>query len=233
MVWQALTDLVLPASCAACGRSGERLTYDVCADCVAAVEALRPRPARPTPAPPGLPACFALGEYEGELRELILAYKERGRHRLARPLGALLAEVVAAATARYQPLLLLYVPDTGRAARERYGDHMRRLSQAAVARLRDGGRDALTLPALSARARPDSAELNAIQRADAARTAFTRHWRGLAAARREAKCRSVVLLDDILTTGNTLAAATELLAEEGVEVSACAVVAATKRRVPA
>src|SRR5207253_2698659 len=96
MVWQALTDLVLPASCASCGGTGERLTYDVCAPCVAVVEALRPRLASPTPAPPGLPPCYALGEYDGELRELILSYKERGRHRLARPLGALLAEVVAA-----------------------------------------------------------------------------------------------------------------------------------------
>ena len=233
MVWQALTDLVLPASCAACERSGERLTFDVCAECVAAVQALRPRPARPTPAPPGLPPCFALGEYQGELRELILAYKERGRHRLARPLGALLAEVVASGTPRYQPLLLLHVPDTGRAARERYGDHMRRLAVAAVGRLREAGRDAVTLPALSARPRPDSAELNAAQRADAARTAFARHWRGLVGTRREAQRRCVVLLDDILTTGNTLAAAAELLAQEGVEVGACAVLAATKRRLPA
>jgi hypothetical protein len=40
---------------------------------------------------------------------------------------------------------------------------MRRLAVAAVGRLREAGRDAVTLPALSARPRPDSAELNAAQ----------------------------------------------------------------------
>lgn len=233
MVWQALTDLVLPASCAGCGAEGERLAYEVCAQCVATIEALRPRPARPTPAPAGLPACFALGGYEGELRELILAYKERGRHRLARPLGALLAQVCAVALPPGEPVLVLFVPDTAKAARQRHGDHMRALADAAVARLREAGREARTLPALSARPRADSSELNAAQRADAARAAFARHWLGTGAARRAAAGRSVVLLDDILTTGNTLAAAAELLADEGVEVHACAVLAATKRRVPA
>jgi predicted amidophosphoribosyltransferase len=232
-VWQTLSDLVLPTSCACCGGTGDALTFEVCAPCAAKVEALRPREARPTPAPPGLPPCFALGEYEGELRELILGFKERGRHRLARPLGALLAEVVAAATPAHRPVLLLYVPDTARAARQRHGDHMRTLAVAAVARLREAGRPALTLPALSARPRPDSAELTAVQRASVARQAFTRHWRGLGAARREATRRAVVLLDDILTTGSTLAAAAELLADQGVEVDSCAVLAATRRRLPA
>jgi len=196
------------------------------------IEALRPREVRPTPAPAGLPPCRALGEYEGELRELILAYKERGRHRLGRPLGALLAQVVASATPS-QPLLLLYVPDTAKAARARHGDHMRALADAAVARLREAGRQALTLPALQARARADSAELTATQRADVARDTFRRHWRGLGTARRAADRCYVALLDDILTTGNTLAAASELLADEGVEVNVCAVLAATKRRMPA
>jgi predicted amidophosphoribosyltransferase len=231
-VWQALADLVLPAACAACSRSGERLTYEVCAECVATIEALRPREARPTPPPAGLPPCYALGEYDSELRELILGYKERGRHRLARPLGALLAEVVAMAAPPREPLLLLYVPDTARAARQRHGDHLRGLANAAVERLREAGREAVTMPALSARPKADSAELSAVQRADAARDAFRRHWRGLGAARREAARRHVVLLDDILTTGNTLAAAAELLADEGVEVNACAVLAATRRRMP-
>src|SRR5438128_429223 len=93
-LWHALADLVLPVSCAACGEPGT----EVCVPCAGAVQALRPHPVAPAPAPPGFPPCYALGEYGGELRELILAYKERGRHRLARPLGALLADVAAAAT---------------------------------------------------------------------------------------------------------------------------------------
>lgn len=231
-MWQALADLVLPTACAACGQTGERLTYDVCASCITAVEALRPRSVRPTPVPLGLPPCYALGEYDGELRELILGYKERGRHRLANPLGALLAEVIAAASPP-GPLLLLHVPDTGKAARSRHGDHMRALAIKAAARLREAGREAGIAPALYARPRPDSVELTAAERAHAARDAFGPHWRGLATARRAAGHCSVVLLDYILTTGNTLAAAADFLADQGVEVDVCAVLAATKKRLPA
>ncbi|WP_425455318.1 ComF family protein, partial [Allorhizocola rhizosphaerae] len=122
---------MMPAACAACGESEERLSWEVCGRCAAAVDRLRAGPTRPTPAPDGLPPCFALGEYGGELRELIIGYKDRGRHRLAHPLGALLAEVVATALPGDGPVLVLFVPDTGAAARERYGDHMRRLARAA------------------------------------------------------------------------------------------------------
>jgi predicted amidophosphoribosyltransferase len=80
-----LVDLVLPGGCAACGRAGTPLRYGVCAGCVIAVARLRPHPTRPEPAPAGLPPCVALGDYAGVLRELVLAYKDRGRHRLARP----------------------------------------------------------------------------------------------------------------------------------------------------
>ena len=118
-LWAALADLVLPASCAGCGQTGKKLTYEVCARCVSAVEALSAHPSRPTPAPAGLPPVYALGEYGGELREMIIEFKDRGRHRLARPLGALLAHVVAQAVPGREPVLVLYVPDTPAAARER------------------------------------------------------------------------------------------------------------------
>jgi len=90
--WNGLTDLVLPGTCAGCGRSAPG---SLCPECVAVLDGLRPHPVRPTPAPSGLPACVALGAYDGALREVLLAYKERGRHVLARPLGDWLATVVA------------------------------------------------------------------------------------------------------------------------------------------
>ncbi len=229
----SLADLVLPASCAACGVNGKKLTYEVCSRCVSAIEALRARPARPTPAPAGLPPVHALGEYEGELRELILEYKDRGRHRLARPLGALLAQVVVAAVPGREPLLMLYVPDTPSAARQRHGDHMRRLAVAAARRLTLLGREALVGEALLARPKVDSAELNMAGRAEAAREAFALNRSGVKLARWRSTHRAVVLLDDIVTTGATLAAAAELLAEAELEVLTCAVLAATRRRLPA
>jgi predicted amidophosphoribosyltransferase len=75
--------------------------------------------------------------------------------------------------------------------------------------------------------------LGAAGRVEAARDAFAVNRSGLRLARHAATRRAVVLLDDIVTTGTTLAAVAELLADEELEVSACAVLAATRRRLPA
>src|SRR5262249_38057853 len=114
MSWSVLADLVLPTSCAGCGAERVTLRRGGCTTCVTAVEALAPRDARPTPAPPGLPWSFALGVYAEPLSTLIVAYKDRGRHALAGPLGALLARVVIEA-AGDQPVLLVPIPDSPKA----------------------------------------------------------------------------------------------------------------------
>ncbi|WP_144121980.1 ComF family protein [Catellatospora sichuanensis] len=229
---QALVDLVLPASCAGCGESAQPLRYEVCADCARVVESLRAAPTRPDPAPDGLPACVALGAYDGRLRELILGFKERGRHRLARPLGALLAEAVAATAAPGRPLLLLYVPDTAEAARARHGDHMLRLARAAAQRLREAGRQAGVAAPLRALPKADSAHLSSAQRAAGAAGAFVLRGGAVERARRAAPGSVTVLLDDIVTTGATLAAASVLLDSAGLRVDACVALAATRRYLP-
>lgn len=224
-LWATLADLVLPNPCAACGREGEPLSYDVCAACVRVFDRLRAFPTRPTPAPHGLPPCYALGEYGGGLRELIVGYKERGRHRLARPLGALLAEAVAAAVPE-GVLPLVYVPDTGAAARLRHGDHMRALASHATEVLRRAGRSAAAVNALRSRSHVDSAELDATGRAQAAQGKFAVRGglpQGL----------EVVVVDDIITTGSTLASAAAALRDAGVEVKACVALAATQLRLSA
>ncbi len=229
-LWAALTDLVLPTECAGCRGAGVPLRQGACAGCVAMLRALRPAPVRPTPAPPGLPDCVALGAYRGVLREAVLSYKERGRHGLARPLGALLAEVVAEAAGGRRPLLLVPVPATARAVRARHGDHLRRLAGWAGGRLREAGWPVAVAGGLRALPRPDSATLDSAGRAAAAVTAFRLRTGQLPALRRAAAGRAVIVLDDIVTTGATLAAVTGVLTNAGVPVHAAAVLAATTRR---
>ncbi|MEV0727746.1 phosphoribosyltransferase family protein [Polymorphospora sp. NPDC050346] len=224
-LWDALTDLVLPASCAGCRADRIPLRAGACAACAADLEALRAGPVRPTPAPPGLPDCVALGPYAGVLRESLLSYKERGRHGLARPLGRLLAEVVATAVRPDRPVLLVPVPSTARAARARHGDHLGRLARHAARRLRGAGWRVAVARPLRALPRPDSAELTSAQRAQAAGEAFR-----LRSSVRAAAGHRVVVLDDIVTTGATLATVTGLLGTAGVRVDAAAVLAATRKR---
>jgi len=231
-VWAALVDLLLPAECAGCRRERVPLRLGTCADCQAELIALRPRVVRPMPAPPGLPVCVALGDYAGPLREAVLAYKERGRHGLARPLGALLADVVAvAAGGTPRSLVLVPVPGTAAAARARHGDHLWRLARHAARWLRRAGWQVTLSRPLAALPRPDSTGLGSAARAAVAKTAFRPRPMRLARLRRVAAGRMVVVLDDIVTTGATLAAVSELLGQAGVPVDRAALLAATPRRI--
>ena len=231
MSWGALIDLIFPAVCAGCGSPGSGL---ICPSCETQLASSRPTVARPTPAPAGLPGCVALGPYDGLLRGLLLTYKERGGHRLAAPLGAGLAACIIAAVGQPgRPVAVVAIPSTPSAVRERHGDHMARLARHAVGRIRADGGQAVTAAALAARARSDdSARLDASERAAAAAHAFrVRPGPAARLAYAQRAGAAVVLVDDIITTGATLAAATQALAGAGVYVCGVATIAATARRV--
>jgi len=242
VVWAALADLVLPAECAGCRTPHVPLRRGACADCAAALSTLRPRVHRPDPAPAGLPACVAVGEYGGPLREALLSYKERGRTTLAAPLGTMLAEAVAAAAGgARRPVLLLPVPTTAAAIRARHGDHLRRLALRATRVLRAAGWPVTLAQPLRALPKPDSTHLDSAQRAIAAAAAFrlrprhaarVRAATGAAGSGSGTAAAAVVLVDDIVTTGATLAAIATILAGAGIRVDAAATLAATRRRHP-
>jgi predicted amidophosphoribosyltransferase len=228
----ALLDLVLPTSCGGCGRTGSLL----CTECDAVLRE-PPSPARPTPAPSGLPPCRTSGDYDGVRRELVLNYKERGRRALAAPLGRCLASVVASGLpATDVPVVLVPVPATAAAIRARYGDHMLLLARRCAAELGRAGVAATVATPLWARPRPDSAHLDREQRAETARHAFAPRWpsgSARAEALRVAADRGlVVVVDDVLTTGNTVAAVAEQLWRIGAPVAFVATLAASRLRGP-
>jgi predicted amidophosphoribosyltransferase len=235
-LFAALADLVLPSACAGCGAERVPLTFGACAECAAALQALVPFATTPTPPPPGMPSCTAAGEYAGPLRGSLLAYKERGRHRLARPLGTLLAAAVARAALRAGggpavPLIVVPVPSTAKAIRERHGDHMARLATHAVRQLRRNGWQADLSQPLRALPRPDSATLDAPGRAAAAENSLTIRPARIRVLRRRLTMRStLIVVDDIVTTGATLAAVTTRLTEANMQVAGAATLAATRLR---
>lgn len=230
-----LGDLVLPGSCAGCAAERVPLSFGVCAGCVRALQRLEPYAAAPEPVPPGLPPCTAVGPYGGALRGVLLAYKERGRHRLAGPLGALLATAVDRA-ARVggpadAPVLLVPVPSTAGAVRRRRFDHMARLAAHAARRLRAAGRPVAVAQPLRALPREDSAVLDAPGRMLAAESSLRIRRARIARLQRCVTMGyALVLVDDILTTGATLATVADRLTEADVHVTGAAVLAATHLR---
>ena len=207
-----LLDLVLPRDCAGCRRPGRTL----CTDCRA--ELGLPRPHRPDPCPAGLPPLVAAAAYDGVVRAALLAHKERGRLGLAGPLGAALAGAVR----RLDPpsgVVLVPVPSSPAAVRERGQDHARRLAVAAARRLPSVPARALLLPA---RRVADQSGLTSAQRAA--------NLSGALRARRRLDGLPVVVVDDVVTTGATLAEAARALREAGADVVGAAVVGATARR---
>lgn len=223
---------MLPAACAGCDAERVPLRYGTCARCVTELEAQRPHATMPLPPPPGMPPCLAVGPYTGALRGVLLAYKERNRHRLARPLGVMLAGAIAAVAGdRAVPVVVVPVPSTGRAARERHGDHMARLAAHAVRQLRTDGWHAELSRPLRAAPRPDSASLDAAARRAAAESSLRiRPARIHGPGRGPTMRGSLVLVDDIVTTGATLAAVTTRLREANMQVAGAAVLAATQLR---
>jgi predicted amidophosphoribosyltransferase len=232
----ALVDLVLPGACAGCGAERVPLRFGACAGCVAALEALTPFRTTPVAPPHGMPACIAVGTYAGPLRSVLLAYKERGRHRLARPLGALLAAAIAEAAVRGGggpgvPMTVLPVPSTARAARQRHGDHMARLAASAVRRLRAAGWRADVTQPLRALPRPDSVSLDAAARIAVAESSLRIRTSRIRVLRRALTMKgTLIVVDDIVTTGSTLAAVTTRLEEANMQVTGAAVLAATRLR---
>ncbi|WP_238015233.1 ComF family protein [Dactylosporangium sp. AC04546] len=127
-------------------------------------------------------------------------------------------------------VVLVPVPATAAAVRERHGDHVLRLAKVVAGMLPDAS---VVMPLRALPKRGDSAELSAAERAVAARQAFALRARGVAELRaRVADGAAVVVVDDIVTTGVTLAAAAGWVARatEGGTVPRAAVLAATQRR---
>jgi predicted amidophosphoribosyltransferase len=222
-VLAALADLVLPRTCAGCGVPGPVL----CRGCARLLAV--PHLATPRRFPVGFPPTVAAGAYAGPVQPAVVAFKERGRAELARPLGAALALAVAGVVTGLPrvpaSLTLVPVPSSAAALRERGRDHVRELTRRAVAELAVVGLPATEARVLCRRGRVrDSAALSAAQR--------RANLVGTFALAGAVPRGPLVLVDDVVTSGATLTEAAAVLVSArcpGDTPVLAAVVAATPR----
>ncbi|MFD5428974.1 ComF family protein [Streptomyces sp. NPDC127084] len=207
--WQEIAGLVLPLACPGCGCPRTPL----CEECAGELTGREPRRVRPSPEPAGLPMVFAAAGYEGAVRALLLAHKERGALGLAGLLGGALAGAVRAALAQVPggvpgPVLLVPVPSARHAVRARGQDAARRVAAAAAGALRRGGVPARVLPVLR-QCRPVADQSGLTARLRLANMAGALGV--VPGAERLLVGRTAVLVDDLMTTGASLAEAARAL----------------------
>jgi ComF family protein len=226
--------MVLPSNCAGCG--SPRLDAGgggFCAGCWAGFPRFDPDATCPTcalptggatcrscaAAPPPVARTVAYGPYEGGLRRLVRALKFEGHDIVAAPAASRLAETIRWAGLRGLEAVVA-VPSTRRRNRERGYDPAALIARELARRL--------ALPLVPALRRvgetpPQSALTAAARRANVA---------GAFRGRAIAAGRSLLLVDDVLTTGATAFASAEALITAGARRIGVAVLARTPEPSP-
>lgn len=208
MNWKtAVLDLFFPPKCAFCARVG---VHGVCPACEKAL----PRTENALREGAGYGSCAVPLRYDGMTREALLRFKFRGARSAAEGLGALLAQC-AAEELGGEFDVVTWAPVSDRRRKTRGYDQSELLAREAAkawgvkpARLLRKKRDNPPQSSLGAEERRGNV-LGVYEAADAERVRNAR----------------VLLIDDILTTGSTLAECARVLREAGAASVVCACVA--------
>lgn len=224
MAWSALLDLVYPRACAACGGRPDAEALHLCWDCLSRVVYVQPpycsRCGDPVEgrvddafvcyhcaeSEPHFDRARSVARYRGVVQDVLRQFKYREGLWLRRDLAGLLEACV---TAHYEADgidAVTFVPLYPSRRRERGFNQAEVLAAALARRLR---KPLLRRGLVRARPTRTQTNLTAPQRASNVRGAFeTRGVRRLAG-------RSILLVDDVMTTGATVNECSRALKEGG------------------
>ena len=165
---------------------------------------------------------------------MVIAHKEHATFSLAAPLGHVLAAAAGAAMDPASLTILVPVPSRAHVVRARGHDPVLRMALVAARRLRRRGARVRVDRVLEQRgAVRDQAGLSAGERAANLVGSMGVRAPARAALARTAHPVSLLVCDDVLTTGATAREAQRALEDSGLPVRALVTVAATRKRVPA
>jgi competence protein ComFC len=206
--FENVLNLATDTECVVCGSQsfGKRL----CKDCALLING----PPAITTQKVGPHEVHYFGFYEDKLREFILAYKFKNHHSLAKSFGEMLYKTVVVNNIPIE--IITYVPATKSAKKKRGYDHMRLIAIELSKKLRIPMVDAL-------KAVRETDQLLTKDRAEAVKGKF--------ALRKEAKLlegKKILLIDDVLTTGNTMLEAVRILKSTKPDNISCCVIALNK-----
>lgn len=215
-LFDAAAQLLLGACCVGCGTPGREL----CRDCRQLLHREMVHMV------PGLVAPVVVSApYRGVVRSLVLAAKERNGLMLVPVLAERLALAVTALVGAVQPITPLWlvpIPSNPATVAHRGVDFTGTLAAMAARQLRAQGRHVAVVRALRQRRRPaDQSGLGVAQRYRNLHLAYR--------SRGTPKSGSVIVIDDIVTTGATVSEALRALDAAGHHVVGAAAVAWTPR----
>lgn len=224
-VREGALELISPTRCASCERPGELICSrcleetgfidpaEACARCGAPFGRLLCTECQGQPA--ALDRCLATAVFDGPPARIVRAYKDAGERRLARQIAELMADTARHAEerdpARYAGIVsradaVVFVPATAAAYRRRGFDHMELVARELCAVTGLAFADALAKCG-----RSDQRELSRDERFASSQDVY------VVVAPELVRGRRVLLIDDVVTTGATLAAAAHALRAAGAK----------------